>query len=39
MPASMKQVITNPHAQLNGDRAIATSYWMEVAIGKDEKPS
>jgi 3-phenylpropionate/cinnamic acid dioxygenase small subunit len=40
MPASMKHVITNPQVQLDGDRATATSYWMEVAIGKgkDEKP-
>lgn len=38
MPTSMKHVITNPHVQLDGDRATATSYWMEVAIGKDEKP-
>jgi len=33
--ASIKHVITNPHVQLDGDRATATSYWMEVAIGED----
>jgi len=37
--ASIKHVITNPHVQLDGDRATATSYWMEVMIGEDLKPS
>jgi 3-phenylpropionate/cinnamic acid dioxygenase small subunit len=37
MPVSQKHVITNTQIQLDGDDATATSYWMEVAIGKDEK--
>lgn len=39
MPASMKHVITNPHIQINGDQATATTYWQEVSIGKDGKVS
>jgi 3-phenylpropionate/cinnamic acid dioxygenase small subunit len=32
---SVKHVITNPHIQVNGDQAMATAYWEEVAIEKD----
>lgn len=39
LPASMKHVITNPHIEINGDDATATTYWQEVSIGKDGKVS
>jgi ketosteroid isomerase-like protein len=38
MPVSIKHVITNPHVQLDGDRATATSYWTEVGLTKDGSP-
>lgn len=40
MPArytSMKHLITNSSIELEGDNATATSYWVEVAVGKDGK--
>lgn len=36
---SMKHLITNPSIELDGDNATATSYWIEVAVSKDDKHS
>lgn len=33
--ASMKHIVTNPAIAIDGDSATATSYWIEVAMGKD----
>lgn len=36
---SMKHLIANSSIKLDGDNATATSYWVEVAVGKDGKHS